>query len=156
LLTAIQLSLLVIGYLAFLGIDAMDPGLADRTIILAAAFLFLPAINLLGMLIQNGAALLFPAWVRHGANRSGGVEALGQSFLMMVAFVGLLGMLLALPVSIAGGAFLLLRPDIGLWAMLPTVVLALVTMAYEAAMIVGWLGRLFERTDPATAGIGPS
>jgi ABC-2 type transport system permease protein len=156
LLTAIQLSLLVIGYLAFLGIDTMDPGLADRTIILAAAFLFLPAINLLGMLIQNGAALLYPAWVRHGANRSGGVEALGQTFLMMIAFVGFLGMLLALPVCIAGGAFLLLRPGIGLWAMLPTVVLALVTMAYEAAMIVGWLGRLFERTDPATAGIGPS
>jgi ABC-2 type transport system permease protein len=154
LLTVIQLTLALVGYLAFLGNDTMEPGLGDRTVILAAAFLFLPAVNLLGMLIQNGAALLYPAWVRHGPSR-GGVEALGQSFLMMIAFVGLLGVALVLPVSIAGGAFLLLGPVIGPWAMLPTAVLALVTVAYEAAVVIGWLGRLFERTDPATAGIGP-
>jgi hypothetical protein len=155
LLTVIQLTLLSVGYLAFLGDDTMYPGLGDRTVILVAAFLLLPAINLLGMLIQNGAALLYPAWVRHGSSRAGGVEALGQSFLMMIAFVGLLGVALALPVGIGGGAFLLLRPVIGLWAMLPAAILGLITVAYEAAATIGWLGRLFERTDPATAGIGP-
>jgi hypothetical protein len=83
------------------------------------------------------------------------VEALGQSFLMMIAFVGLLGVALVLPVSIAGGAFLLVRPAIGLWAMIPTAVLGVLTVAYEASLVIGWLGRLFERTDPAAAGIGP-
>jgi ABC-2 type transport system permease protein len=153
LLTAIQLSLLVIGYLAFLGNDTMYPGLEDRTLALAAAFLFLPGINLLGMLIQNGAALLYPAWVRLGSGRAGGVEALGQNFLMMVAFVALLAVALALPVGIAGGGFLLLRPAIDGWAVLPATVMALSIIAYEAALMVGWLGRLFERTDPASAGI---
>ena len=75
-LTAIQLSLLAIGYLAFLGNQLMEPPLGTRTIVLAAAFVFLPGINLLGMIIQNGVALLYPAWVRLGSGRPAGVEAL--------------------------------------------------------------------------------
>ena len=47
----------------------MEPPLEDRTLLLLAAFVFLPGINLLGMLIQNGAALLYPAWVRLGSGR---------------------------------------------------------------------------------------
>jgi hypothetical protein len=154
LLTAIQLSLLLIGYLAFLGNESMLPSLGDRTLVLVAAFLFLPGINLLGMLIQNGAALLYPAWVHLGSGRPGGVEALGQNFLMMVAFVALLALALVLPVVIAGGAFLLLRPALVAWAAILAAVLALSVMAYEAALMVEWLGHLFERTDPASAGIG--
>jgi hypothetical protein len=106
------------------------------------------------MLIQNGAALLYPAWVRLGSGRPGGVEALGQNLLMMVAFVALLAVALALPVGIAGGGFLLLRPAIDGWAVFPATLIALGIMAYEAALMVGWLGRLFERTDPASAGVG--
>jgi ABC-2 type transport system permease protein len=152
-LTAIQLSLLGIGYLAFLGNQSMVPDLEERTMLLGAAVVFLPAINLLGMLIQNGAALLYPAWVRLGSGRSGGVEALGQNLLMMVAFVALLSLTLALPAALAGGAFLLLRPLLEGWAALPAMVLALGAIAFEAALIVEWLGGIFERTDPATAGI---
>jgi hypothetical protein len=33
-------------------------------------------------------------------------------------------------------------------------VLLLGTMAFEAALLVDWLGRVFERIDPATADIG--
>jgi hypothetical protein len=55
---------------------------------------------------------------------------------------------------LAGGSFLLLRSLLGGWAALPATVLALSTMAFEAALIVEWLGGIFERTDPATAGIG--
>ena len=154
LLTAIQLSLLLIGYLAFLGNEGMVLPLEGRTLLLFAAFALLPGINLLGMLIQNGAALLYPDWVHLGSGRPGGVEALGQNFLMMIAFVALLALALALPLVIAGGAFLLLRAALGFWAALPAMVLALAIMAYEAAMLVEWLGRLFERTDPSLAGIG--
>jgi hypothetical protein len=154
LLTTIQLSLLVIGYLAFLGSDSMYPALEGRTLILAAAFLFLPGVNLLGMLIQNGAALLYPGWVRLGSGRAGGVEALGQNFLMMVAFLALLASVLALPIAIGGGAFLLLRPAIDGWAGVPASLLALLVMTYEAVLLVGWLGRVFEQTDPVSAGVG--
>jgi len=153
-LTVIQLSLLVIGYLAFLGNQSMVPALDERTWLLFAAFAFLPGINLLGMIIQNGAALLYPAWVHLGSGRPAGVEALGQNMLMMVVFVALLAVTLLLPVAIGGGAFLLLHRAINGWAALPATVLVLGTMAFEAALLVEWLGRLFERTDPATAGIG--
>jgi putative ABC exporter len=153
-LTAIQLILLVIGYLAFLGNQSMEPALEERTLLLLAAFVFLPGVNLLGMIIQNGAALLYPAWVRLGAGRPAGVEALGQNMLMMVVFVGLLAVALLLPVSIGGGAFLLLHRGINEWAALPAAVLVLGTIAFEASLLVEWLGRLFERTDPAEAGIG--
>ena len=153
-LTVIQLDLLVIGYLAFLGNHIMVPTLEERTMLLLAAFVFLPGVNLLGMLIQNGAALLYPAWVRLGTGHIGGVEALGQNVLMMVVHVALLGVTLFLPVAVGGGAFLLLRPAIDGWAALPATVLTLGTTAFEAALLVDWLGRLFERTDPASAGIG--
>jgi putative ABC exporter len=153
LLTVIQLSLLVIGYLAFLGNETMLPDLEERTLLLLAAFFFLPGINLLGMLIQNGAALLYPAWVHLGSGRPGGVEALGQNFLMMVAFVALLALALVLPVVIGGGALLLLQAALGVWAVVPAGILALSIIGYEAALMVEWLGRLFERTDPAAIGI---
>jgi hypothetical protein len=153
-LTLIQLCLLVIGYLAFLGDEFMEPDLQARTVLLLGAVVLLPGMNLLGMLIQNGAALLFPAWVRLGSGRPGGVEALGQNLLMMVVFVTLLSVLLLLPAAIGGGAFLLLRGVADEWAALPATVLILGTMAFEAALLVDWLGRIFERIDPATAGIG--
>ena len=153
-LTAIQLSLFAIAYLAFLGRNTMTPDLEERTLLLSAALVYLPGINLLGMLIQNAAALLYPAWVRLGSGRAGGIEALGQNMLMMVAFLALLALTLALPLALAGGSFLLLRPLTGWWALLPATVLALGTIAFEAALFVDWLGRVFERTDPAGAGIG--
>jgi hypothetical protein len=152
-LTAIQLSLLGIAYLAFLGNQSMVPDLEERTLLLLAGVIFLPPLNLLSMLIQNGAALLYPAWVHLGSGRAGGVEALGQNLLMMIAFVALLLLTLVLPVAIGGGAFLLLRIALGAWAALPASVLALGIVAFEAGLMVDWLGGIFERTDPATAGI---
>lgn len=153
-LTVIQICLVVIAYLAFLGDEFMEPGLGGRTLLLLAAVVFLPGMNLLGMLIQNAAALLFPAWIPLGSGRPGGVEALGQNLLMMVVFAALLSVLLLLPLAIGGGAFLLLRGAIDEWAALPATVLILGTIAFEAALLVEWLGRIFERIDPATAGIG--
>jgi hypothetical protein len=149
-LTVIQVSLLLIGYLAFLGDEFMEPNLEQRSLLLLAGVIFLPGINLLGMLLQNGAALLYPAWVRLGSGRPAGVEALGQNLLMMMVYVALLAVILLLPLTIGGGAFLLLHPAIGEWAALPSTVLALGTMAFEAALLVDWLGHVFEVTDEAS------
>jgi ABC-2 type transport system permease protein len=152
-LSAMQLGLLLIGYLAFLGNRLLEPGLAQRTVLLLACAIFLPAINLLGMLIQNGAALLYPAWVRLGSGRTAGIEALGQNLLMVIAFVVLLSATLLPPAAIGAGTYLLLRGALTEWALVPAAILTLGIMAFEAAWIVEWLGGLFEHTDPATAGI---
>jgi hypothetical protein len=151
--TAIQMSLFAIGYLAFLGNRIMEPDLGERSLLLLGCAVLLPGVNLLGMLIQNGAALLYPAWVRLGAGRSAGVEALGQNLLMTIAFVALLSLTLILPAIIGGGAFLLLRDLLQDWALGPAAVLTLGVMLFEAGLFVEWLGRIFERTDPATSGI---
>jgi ABC-2 type transport system permease protein len=153
LLTAIQLSLLGIGYLAFLGNRTMEPELEERTVLLLLSAIILPAVNFLGMLIQNGAALLYPAWVRLGSGRTGGVEALGQNLLMVIAFVVLLGLTLVAPAALGGGVYLLGHELLADWSLLPAAVVALGCMGFEAAWIVDWLGGIFERTDPASAGI---
>ena len=152
-LTVVQFSLLILTYLAFLGNTSMVPDLEERTLLLLILLVCLPAVNLLGMLIQNGAALLFPAWVRLGSGRTGGVEALGQNILMMIAFVALLAVTLVLPLALGAGAFLLLRSLLSDWAVLPALALVLLAIGFEAALGVEGLGRVFEHTDTATAGL---
>jgi hypothetical protein len=152
-LTGVQFSLILVAYLAFLGNRTMLPDLEERTLLLLILFVCLPPINLLSMLIQNGAALLFPAWVKLGSGRMAGVEALGQNLLMMVAFLGLLSVTLVVPVILGGGGYLLLRSVLNDWALIPAIAVALTIIGLEAALIVHWLGHVFERTDPVTAGI---
>ena len=78
---------------------------------------------------------------------------MGQNMLMMIAFVALLAGTLVVPVTVGGGAFLLLRTDLENLAVLPAAILGLGLIGFEVALIVEWLGRIFERTDPASAGI---
>lgn len=152
-LTIIQLGLLLLAYLAFLGNRSLEPGLAVRSLVGLGAVVFLPGINFMGMLIHNGVAILFPAWVHLGAGRAGGIEALGQNVLMIVVFVAVLGLTLVVPAAIGGATFLLLHSPVGLWGLGPASILALGVLVFEAALAVDWLGGIFERTDPAAAGI---
>jgi hypothetical protein len=109
----------------------------------------------MGMLIHNGGALLFPAWVRLGPGRPGGVEALGQNMLMMVAYLSVLGLTLVWPASAGGILFLGLRPWLGWWSLVPATILGLAVLGLEARWVVERLGRVFEAIDPPTAGISP-
>ena len=145
--------LLSLAYLAFLGNRSAELDLTQRILLLAAAAVHLPAINFMGMLIQNSAALLYPAWVHLGPSRPGGVEALGQNMLMIVAFLVVLALTLIVPTSAAGGVFILLRRWLGWWAVMPASLLGLGLIAVEARLIVERLGRIFEAMDPPTAGL---
>jgi ABC-2 type transport system permease protein len=147
-LTGMQLGLLLIAYIAFIGVPDLDPPLDLRTAVLAAAAVCLPGINFLGMLIHNGTALLFPAWVHLGGNRPGGVEALGQNMLMIVAYAALLAMALAAPVAIAAALGILLQGSLGWWAAVPAALVLLVGIAAESVVLVRRLGRVFERMEP--------
>jgi putative ABC exporter len=152
-LTLIQLGLLLVAYLAFVGSQTLRFDLAERTLLLGAAIVYLPLINFVGLLIHNAAAVLFPAWVHLGVGRPGGVEALGQNMLMIIAFAVLLATTLTIPATLGGGAVLLLHPIVGNWALIPGTLVLLGMLGAEAWLIVKWLGRVFERTDPATAGL---
>jgi hypothetical protein len=152
--SALQLGVLTIAYLAFLGNRVMEPGLPLRTAALAAGFVLLPVINLLGVLIHNAAVILYPAWLGLAAGRPAGIEALGQNMLAIVAYLILLACVLALPAAVGALVFFALEPSTG-W--LPAVALAaipaLAVAGTEARLMIGWIGRAFERTDPSTAGI---
>ena len=147
-LTCMQFGLLLIAYIAFMGVPGLDPPLDLRTTALAAAIVCLPGINFLGMLIHNGTALLFPAWVHLGSNRPGGVEALGQNMLMIVAYAALLAMALAVPAVIAAGLGILLEGSLGWWAAVPAALVLLLGIAAESVVLVRRLGRVFERMEP--------
>jgi ABC-2 type transport system permease protein len=152
-LTAVQLALLLVAYLALLGNDGAEPGLRIRSMLLGAALIYLPAINFMGLLIHNAAAILFPAWVHLGSGRPGGVEVLGQNMLMVVAYLAVLGLALSVPAAAGGGLYLALGRSTSLWAIVPGSALLLTLLAGETMLLVRWLGGVFERTDPASAGI---
>jgi ABC-2 type transport system permease protein len=147
-LTCMQLGLLLVAYIAFIGVPDLDPPLDIRTAVLAAAAVCLPGINFRGMLIHNGTALLFPAWVHLGSNRPGGVEALGQNMLMIVAYAALLALALVVPAAIAAGLGILLERSLGWWAAVPAALVLLVGIAAESVVLVRRLGGVFERMEP--------
>ena len=149
-LTGLQLGLLVIGWLAFL-VDPVDlPGLPGRTALLALALVLLPAVNGLGMLLHNGAALLLPGWTHIGSGRPGGVEALGQNMLVLIGFAALLAVVLIPPAGAGAGIYLLLERPLGYYAAVPAAAALLGLAAVEGMVMVRWLGRVFERLDPST------
>jgi ABC-2 type transport system permease protein len=148
-LTALQLGLIALAWLAFWGAQVTDPSPALRTAVLLGAAVLLPGINFLAMLIHNGAVILLPGWVSPGSDRPIGVEALGHNMLVMSGFLLLLAALLLLPAGAAAAIFLGLRRH-GWWAAPPAALAALALMGLEARLLLARLGRVFEATDPAT------
>jgi ABC-2 type transport system permease protein len=120
---------------------------------MAAAPLLLPPLAALGVTVHNALALLYPGWIRVGSHEGGGVESIGQNLvtltasllLMIVALVPPLvaaaavaapALALSLPAAIAAGAFALAA-----------------AILLEIRLLILWLGRLYDRTDPVTAGL---
>ena len=71
---------------------------------------------------------------------------------MIVAYAALLGAALALPAAFAAGVLTALEPY-GLVVGRPAAVVLLAGAAIEAMLLLRWFGRVFERIDPAGAGI---
>jgi len=62
-----------------------------------------------------------------------------------------LGVALLAPVGFAGLLAYALGPLMGWWAAVPAGTAALMVIGLETAVAIGWLGRMFERTDPVSA-----
>jgi ABC-2 type transport system permease protein len=146
-MAAIQVALLVI---AFVAAATTEYALVDPVIrvggILAAPVVAL-ALNAALMTIQNGTAVLFPAWVRLGPAVSSGVEALGQNVLATVSNLVSLSLAVLLP-AIAGigvvrafGGFTVLSLALGL-------VVAALLLAFETYAVLRVLGRAFAKAEP--------
>jgi hypothetical protein len=119
--------------------------------IVVAGVLLLPFVNYIGLMLFNGAAILFPAWVTPGASR-GGIDTLGQNLLTAVAYTVALLLVLLVPAIVAALAWNAAR-EWSSWAPLLGAAAAAATLALEAWLLSLWLGGIFERIDPPTAGI---
>lgn len=157
-LTAVQWVLVTGGYLLLaLAPDALgnDPSgyfetaFADRTTTLVVGVAVLPIVNATSFVVQNGAALLFPGWVRLGASSMGGLEIIGQRILGVLASLSGMMLFLALPMATV---IVALTP----WSGSPTpkvlpfvgaVSAGAVVACVEIYVAIRWLGRRFERTD---------
>jgi hypothetical protein len=128
---------------------ALSPDLLDRARVtgplLVAILLLIVPINALLFTIQNGVALLFPAWVRLGANERG-FEAMGQGILTAGASFLVLAVALVFPAGAAGIAYLL-AGALGAWRPVAAAVAAAVVLLLQLAPAVAALGTQFEHTE---------
>jgi ABC-2 type transport system permease protein len=149
-LTAMQY--LLLAFAAFLAsFDSHAPVPVLPAVLIA--IVMLPTLNAISLTVANGAALLFPGWVRLGDGRAAGIEAMGQNVLaILLSFITtLIAMLLPLAVAtlVASGASSLASRPLDVWAFaVATPVGALVAFG-EQWLVIAWLGRVFGRTDLA-------
>ena len=104
-----------------------------------------PIFNALMFTIQNGTALLFPAWVRLGTEARG-FETMGQNLLTTGATTLVAAVARVSPVGL-GGLVLWFTNDWGGWSVLVATILASVVVVAELWPIILWLGGVFEKID---------
>jgi ABC-2 type transport system permease protein len=112
-----------------------------------AVALLAPSLVLSQLTIHNGVALLFPAWVPLGNQRSRGLDAMGQR-LIMLGGTWLLLILSAVPGAIAGGiVWFALGRFIGPVAAVPAAAVCTVIVGMEVLLATEALGPLYEGMD---------
>lgn len=116
-----------------------------------AAPLFLVALNAANFTLHNGAALLFPGWVKLGEHGPGGFEATGQMMLTSVATLVSLALLLVLPALAGGVGYLVFSSELGTGVLVGLLVASAI-LAAETWFMVSGLGRAFEKVEPSQVG----
>jgi len=150
-LSSVQLVAVIAGIAVLTAAGTMTPSLAG--LLAAGALLILPVINALGLTTQNLLALLYPNWVRTGPAEGGGMEMIGQNMIVMVGTMLLLAIATIPPLvagTVVGAPAVMLLGEPG--AFIGGIV-ALLAACGEVALLVLWLARLYERTDPVAAGL---
>jgi hypothetical protein len=149
-MAALQFVLVVISYFASLLAARQPIPLSIRLAIVGASPIAVLAINGALITVQNGMAVLFPAWVRLGSGVSTGVEALGQNVLAMMANLVTLGIALIPPMIIGWTSVLFLNASRG-WSLAVVLVIASVVLSVETYGAMRFLGRALNRVEPLQA-----
>jgi len=151
-LTAIAWGCLLGAFTLSLMIDVNDFPVADRVAALLAVAIATPAALAVTTTIQNAAVLFFPAWITLGPARATGIEMIGQRLVTMVGSAVVLVVAL-IPAAIVGAVAVAIAGVTGItgvWLAVPGAIAVAVTLVFEVIMAFAWLGRVFERSDPAT------
>jgi len=144
--SAAQIGLLLLAYGLTLDTVAVDLPLAMRSAALVGACVACPVLNFTGFTIQNGLALLFPAWSRLGTTTATGFEMIGQRLLATSA--ALLALLLAVTPPVGTAALVAwLLPTPPLVTVAIAVTLGGAVAITELWLLLHWLGRVYDRLD---------
>ena len=146
-IAAAQFMLLVISYVALIVTRSYWVSPAIRSGLLIAAPFACLSFNAALITIQNGMAVLFPAWVRLGPTVTTGVEALGQNVLAMIANLISLGVGMVLPAVVAWGAVTAMHQSRAVSISL-TVIIASTVLAIETYGAMRFIGRALSKAEP--------
>jgi hypothetical protein len=142
---------LCVAFAASLASTAPLPPVGDRLAILVAALAVAPAVVTVLFLVQNAAALLFPAWSAIGPDRATGFEATGQRILTFVGTAFAL-VVAVLPAALVGGVAAVVARQLGLpsaWAGAVWGVVGAAVLWVEGYCGVVLLGPVLERMEVA-------
>ena len=142
---------LCVAFVASLASAVLLPPVGDRLAILVAALAATPPVATVLFLVQNAAALLFPAWSAIGPERATGFEATGQRILSFVGTAFAL-VVAVLPAALVGGVAAVVARQLGLppaWAGAVWGVVGAVTLGVECYLGVMVLGPVLERMEAA-------
>jgi hypothetical protein len=153
---AIFMATLTLPMIALAGLFASlagEPILPDSLIWLLVGniVLFLPSIGMLLLVIDNGLAILFPAWLmpEKSDSESGGIEQMGRTIAIILARFISLAFALILP--IAAGMLGIHLVDLLHWPLwIPLGALFfMITAIIESELLMSWWARVFDKLDPS-------
>ena len=152
-LTVVQIAALLVLLAAAANTrDALGFTASQRAVCALAVAAALPGVNAATLTVQNGIALLFPAWARTPGGAARGIEATGQNLVGSALTLLASAVLLVGPAALAAGSYWGLRrvgmTGVALWPAVPAAGVFTVAAAAVLWPVIGWLGRVFERTDP--------
>jgi len=153
--TLAQLVMIAVAVVALQGDPAWSLSAPLHTALLIGTVIVLPFINYIGLMLFNGAALLYPAWITPGSTR-GGIDTLGQNLVTAVAYTIALALVLLVPLTMGALTWRALTAAAGPWALIAAGVGTAAGLALEAWLLSLWLGGVFERIDPPTSGLEPA
>ncbi|HEY6107806.1 MAG TPA: putative ABC exporter domain-containing protein [Gemmatimonadales bacterium] len=151
LLSAVTAFGVCLAFVASLASHSQLPSLGDRVALLIGALALIPAVLMVLLLVQNAAALLFPAWTAIGPERATGFEATGQRIL---SFVGTAFALLVavLPAALVGGVAAIGARALGVgpaWTAAVWAVVGAAALGAESYLGIRLLGPAWEKLEPA-------
>lgn len=112
-----------------------------------AALALAPALIAAQLVIHNGVALVFPAWVSLGGQRPRGLDAMGQRLITLGGSWFMLA-IVSVPGAVAGGLiWTQLARVVGPLAMVPAAAVCSVVLLVESHALTSRLGPLFDRLD---------
>lgn len=143
------IALLLAGAVAIAGSHQPPLPAQHRGVWIAAAILVIGPVSLAGILLQNAAVILLPAWSRMTARR-GTATALGTNLANSALTILVLLVLLLVPAVLAWLVWSVWRGMEGVWMPVVCALVVAVVLSVECWGMVRWLGVRFEKIDAST------